>query len=330
MRRRVRVLRRVFLATVLLCAFLGGTVYVLSRLVRYLRRPPVRQSESASSGVDKERGSTAASKLEWEVLESTVAGTSAGGSARSVPGYTVKTTAYTLIPDGYRETRVAILDPDGKVCVDLEGGPYGGNGTHAVIDLTGDGYSDAVLSTYSGGAHCCTTYYLYSFHPRLQLLACVSAGNGTIRDIKDLDHDGKMEVLLTDDAFSYYDNLAYDCSPGLPMVLGYRRGRYVDVTLDFPDIVKADIRQAKAEVVDILDRNRAVKEAWQLPRDPLDGAILRWFADAVVLGEEEEQLRIIRKTAPKERVAWLEANRAEITEFVGRRESRLSYELPEN
>ncbi len=60
----------------------------------------------------------------------------------------------------------------------------------------------------------------------------------------------------------------------------------------------------------------------------MDSALVRWFANAVLLGEEEQQLPAIRTTAPKERVAWLESKRGEITGLLRRRTSKLSYAWP--
>ena len=56
--------------------------------------------------------------------------------------------------------------------------------------LTGDGVPGLILTTYSLGAHCCTTIYVLSLRPEPELLWQFFAGNAGGYNIRDLKGDG--------------------------------------------------------------------------------------------------------------------------------------------
>jgi hypothetical protein len=55
--------------------------------------------------------------------------------------------------------------------------------------------------------------------------------------VKDLDKDGKEELLLNDDLYSYFESLCYACSPGVEIAVRYRNGK---LTLDLELTKKLD------------------------------------------------------------------------------------------
>lgn len=88
----------------------------------------------------------------------------------------------------------------------------------AVRDLTGDGVPELVVSSYSGGAHCCTTHWIVTLGddgPRP--VARVDAADGEA-EIVDLDRDGLPEVALADWSFAYW-NASFAESPAPRVVL---------------------------------------------------------------------------------------------------------------
>lgn len=89
-----------------------------------------------------------------------------------------------------------------------------------VRDLTGDGVPDVVLTTYSGGMHCCSTHRLVALGadgPRL--LATVDAEHG-MADVADLDGDGVAEWTLLDWTFAYWHE-SFAGSPAPTVVLAW-------------------------------------------------------------------------------------------------------------
>jgi len=65
-------------------------------------------------------------------------------------------------------------------------------------DINGDGFGDAIIRSYSGGAHCCFTTYAYSLGQEAEQILALAGGNcsGTFRD---LDGDGLYEFVTCDD-----------------------------------------------------------------------------------------------------------------------------------
>jgi len=81
----------------------------------------------------------------------------------------------------------------------LRGGRVIGRGE----DLTGDGRPNIVAREFSGGAHCCTTYYIYEVSPQgvLTQIARIDAQNGG--GFEDRDGDGFPEFILPDWTWAY-------------------------------------------------------------------------------------------------------------------------------
>jgi hypothetical protein len=92
-------------------------------------------------------------------------------------------------------------------------------------DLDGDGKGDMHISSFSGGAHCCTTHQVLRLKPRVTRLAAYSAGNvggGEFIDIA----DRKTPVMISADdssafAFAPYANSYF---PVMILEVG-RKGR---------------------------------------------------------------------------------------------------------
>jgi hypothetical protein len=52
------------------------------------------------------------------------------------------------------------------------------------IDLTGDGRPNMILTSWSGGAHCCFTHYIFELEPKLRLLATIKDGDTDLATLK--------------------------------------------------------------------------------------------------------------------------------------------------
>jgi len=92
-------------------------------------------------------------------------------------------------------------------------------------DLDGDGHPDLHLSSFSGGAQCCTTHYVLRLKPQVRRLAVYSAGSvggGEFIDVP----DRKVPVMISADdssanAFAPYANSYF---PVIILEVG-RKGR---------------------------------------------------------------------------------------------------------
>ena len=86
-------------------------------------------------------------------------------------------------------------------------------------DINGDGFPEAVIETFSGGAHCCfsTQVYRLGAQPKLLLKKPESNAGG---QFKDLDADGIQEFITYDDLF-VYQYCSYAASPFVKSILVY-------------------------------------------------------------------------------------------------------------
>jgi hypothetical protein len=85
-------------------------------------------------------------------------------------------------------------------------------------DLTGRGNPDMIVTSFSGGAHCCTDLLLFELKPKFQLLATLHLGN------RDLGHfakdrlDHRFYFYGADDAFAYW-HTSFAQSPAPHVIL---------------------------------------------------------------------------------------------------------------
>ncbi|APV51944.1 hypothetical protein BWI17_21090 [Betaproteobacteria bacterium GR16-43] len=75
-------------------------------------------------------------------------------------------------------------------------------------DLDGDGQPDLHYSTYSGGAHCCTTHYVIKLKPKVSKLASYAANNVGGGDFLEVP-GRKTPIMITADDSSAYGFAPY-------------------------------------------------------------------------------------------------------------------------
>jgi hypothetical protein len=190
--------------------------------------------------------------------------------------------------------------------------------------LTGDGVPGLIFTTFSFGAHCCTTIYVLSLRSQPKLPLQFFAGNGSY-EIRDLKGNGMQEFILGDDSFSYFGGLSYAGSPSwLPLVVCYRNGSFDDCTGQFPEAVRDSIREFRSQLQDTELRIKSgaieVSETW-----PADfwtaGPVLGIYADSVVLGHDGIGWATVLAQVGSERVTkWFECNRPTVQLWAKRRQ----------
>ena len=97
-----------------------------------------------------------------------------------------------------------------------------------------------LLLAYSGGLHCCWTYYVISVGPQPELL--LEFENGRDATIYEDEHSKRLYFEIEDGSFDYFDGLCHACTP-FPIVFFQIDGkRLVDISPqfvgDYDDIVK--------------------------------------------------------------------------------------------
>jgi hypothetical protein len=183
-------------------------------------------------------------------------------------------------------------------------------------DIGGDKVFDLLVSSYSGGAHCCETLHVWALGEKPQKLLEYPAGNAGGFELRDLDADGRQELLLGDDSFAYFGDLCYACSPDhLPMVVCRTPRGFEDCTRKFPEV----LRDALARLA---DRLKPPADADDLKY--VEGAALGSLAVWSLLGEEDKGLESIRAAVSSDEVMkWLERARPQVRDWVAARGKRI-------
>ncbi len=108
---------------------------------------------------------------------------------------------YSKVLDGYQNATLGQpSNADWNV-------PFIPNGT----DLTGLGRPDMIVSTYTGGAHCCMTHYVFELAPEFKLLATLNDADDDEAHFERA-KDGTYYYITADWTFAYWPT-CFACSP---------------------------------------------------------------------------------------------------------------------
>jgi hypothetical protein len=72
-------------------------------------------------------------------------------------------------------------------------------------DLTGRGRPDMIVTTWSGGPHCCFYHLIFELKPELKIVARIDDGDGDLAHFEDLDGNGHYYFKGNDWTFAYWD-----------------------------------------------------------------------------------------------------------------------------
>jgi len=162
------------------------------------------------------------------------------------------------------------------------------------------GLPELVLSGFSGGAHCCTTYTMFSQDTgHLENIGILDGGDFGAT-FKDLDRDGTREILYSSNAIASYD-YSHAASPGLETVIGWDGSKLTDQTRKFSWIPWAASRSYQRELFS--------GTAPEMLRGVLGG----YYGNMVLAGQGEAAEQYLQTTLfPKQPVlaAWFSQNRS--------------------
>lgn len=218
---------------------------------------------------------------------------------------------------GLEDEWAVIADRKDRVVLADEGWWRGTCLLRRVEDFDGDSHPEALLELNGGGAHGNFVYYLVGFHPEFRVLVRASAGRGSLVAVEDLDHDGRKEIVLTDECVANYDDLPCADSPFVPIVLACRDGRYVDATRDYSRLVLEEIADARKSLISRMSMGDETSAR--------DSQAIRWLACAAAVGREDEAYAEIMKIAVPDLRSWLTKKREGIVSAVRRRDDMLTY-----
>jgi len=134
--------------------------------------------------------------------------------------------------------RVLIIDPGNSINTAID--PLSGK------DINGDKFPELIVSEYTGGAHRCVSTTVYSLSTELNTILKIDSGNCS-GEFKDLDHDGKLEFVVCDDAWAY-EKCSFAFSPMPTVVLAYNaaKGRYEPDTPHYREYFQSEIAKSMA------------------------------------------------------------------------------------
>ncbi|HWG85973.1 MAG TPA: hypothetical protein VNT60_10900, partial [Deinococcales bacterium] len=207
-------------------------------------------------------------------------------SAARAADATTKCGQYTVrvqdLASDYRLQRLTLSGPAGTVTRVEDAGVE----LSFCQDITNDGHPEALIGTFSGGAHCCFTQHLWSLAPQPRKLLELHTGDAPTMTPRQLDGRGPLELVTYDGRFAYAYGLSFAASPFLPVVYSLKGGRYVNDTRSFPGVLLNAHRQS-------------------LGRDDATAA-LSGTAALIAAGQEAQAASFLVGFPPKVR-AWLQS-----------------------
>jgi hypothetical protein len=168
-----------------------------------------------------------------------------------------------------------------------------------VLDLDVDGEPEVVLDLFTGGAHCCLVAQVFAYAPPV---GGTPAGYGKVErnfadpayTLKAPGRDGFAEFRTVDYRF-LYSLASYAGSAAPPQVFRFRQGEFVDVTLEYPSLIRADSKRQWRRYRKHI-RSRAPQN------DPGLGALAAWAGDEYLLGHGARVQRELRAALKR---GWL-------------------------
>jgi hypothetical protein len=218
--------------------------------------------------------------------------TVSSGGVKATLTYSKDAANFGFKADGLTITRNGQLlydaAPNPSACKDFPCGPTVGFGDQPplrVVDLDADAEPEVIYSAYTGGAHCCSVAQVFQLAPGASGYSSVDRYFGDPGfTVRDLDPDGRPEVVSADDSFAYRFT-AYAFS-GLPfLALRYDHGKFRDVTGSFPRLIRRDARQFW----------RGYLKLRHNPDDSARGQVAAWAADQYRLGKRAYAREVLRR-----------------------------------
>lgn len=169
-------------------------------------------------------------------------------------------------------------------------------------DISGNGEADAVLVSFSGGAHCCWMYHIVSLGKKPGLIA--EFENQDTASFEDLRGDGQTEIVIRDGDYDSGFGLVHAFAVFPLLIVRMRGGAFQDASAGFRPVFEKEIKQKEAQLDSAL-----LKEF--LKSDPYDAeghddleyqrtksAILLIVLDYLYSGQPEQARKMLGKLWP--------------------------------
>lgn len=147
-------------------------------------------------------------------------------------------------------------------------------GTLELQDLDHDATSEVVVSTFTGGAHCCMEYTIHGWQQNKFVTTTTGPLDSGGGQFKDLNGDGTLEFLSVDNAFLYaFDSYAGSFPP--TRIYQYKAGQLINTTRQYPKVLRAHAW----EMYQVLQRSKKETGA------SANGVLAGYVGQKILLGE---------------------------------------------
>lgn len=172
-------------------------------------------------------------------------------------------------------------------------------------DITGDKIPDLVVSHWSGGAHCCFDFYVFSLGDQFAQLAKIENNDGDLGKFVDVDGDGVLEFIGNDWTFSYW-HAPFSQSPAPTVILEYIEGKYILALEKMKKPIdvghhKELLENIRLDMADVAKNEKSMRE---LADDLFSGvavppAAWGYMLDLIYSGHPSEALSLVDDFWPK-------------------------------
>lgn len=216
-------------------------------------------------------------------------------SSKATAGDVTATVKYKRVAKSYNKyqaLRLTVTGPTGtlsKVTLPLIKNSYS-RPRVSLADINGDGIVDAIVDTFSGGAHCCSTSSIALSTPTGWAKPLSRFWGNYPPELKDIGGAAGLELVGRDDRFAYAFS-SYAASFPPIQIFAARDGRIADVTREYPDAVRAEAAAAGTTYEEIAAS--AAKEEY--PDDVLQSIGAGWMANLLLVGDVEGAKAVLAK-----------------------------------
>ncbi len=165
--------------------------------------------------------------------------------------------------------------------------------TLQVVDFNRDGNPVILAGLYSRGVHCCFTAQLFTVNNNTLTLLASNNFNNSGFAIEDVDKDGRMEVVTSDDRFAYQFG-SYTQNRFFLNIYRWENNSLVLANLKFRAWVLKDIEQLKIELERYIENTEVICED-EGERQSMQAILAAITGAYSTLGEQQKGYDIINR-----------------------------------
>lgn len=161
--------------------------------------------------------------------------------------------------------------------------PFVPNGSN----LIGNGRPDMIVTSWSGGAHCCFSHYIFELEPKLRLMTTLNDGDTDLGHFEDLDHNGRY-FYVTDEIWSYWP-ASFAGSVSHKVILKWDEDRF-----------RLDLERMKYRAPTPVQWNAELKDVDDVADDRASLGVTLWdtVLDLIYTGHSELAWKFVKEVNP--------------------------------